>query len=72
MDSTQTVLFNIIETKTGVKPQLDFPLDMFLDSLAMAEMTCEIEQAFNIRLGHDVTYVTSVSELLAYIETCRT
>lgn len=71
MDSTQSVLFKIIEAKTGIKPQLDFPLDMYLDSLAMAEMTCEIEKAFSIRLGHDVTYVTNVSELIDYIETCR-
>ena len=54
-----------------MKPQLDLPLDMYLDSLAMAEMACEIEKAFSIRLGHDVTYVTSVSELLEYVETCR-
>jgi len=72
MESTQSVLFDIIEKKTGMKPQLDLPLDMFLDSLAMAEMACEIEKAFSIRLGHDVTYVTSVSELLDYVETCRT
>ena len=71
MDTTQSVLFNIIEKKTGMKPQLNLPLDMFLDSLAMAEMTCDIEKAFNIRLGHDVIYVTSVSELLEYIEACR-
>ena len=71
MDSTRSVLFDIIEKKIGMKPQLDFPLDMFLDSLAMAEISCEIEKAFNIRLGHDVTYVTNVSELLDYVEACR-
>jgi len=71
MTSPQTILFQLIETKTGIRPQLDFSLEMLqLDSLAMAELTCEIEKVFKIRLGDDITYVTDMAGLLAYIE-CR-
>jgi acyl carrier protein len=71
MTSPQMILFQLVEAKTGIRPQLDFSLEMLqLDSLAMAELTCEIEKVFKIRLGDDVIYVTNIEELLAYIK-CR-
>ena len=69
MNSTQTTLFELIKAKTGVNPQLNSSLEMLqLDSLAMAELTCEIEQTFKIRGGDDITFVTDMTELLNYIE----
>ena len=69
MNSVATVLADLIQKKTGVRPQPD---DSFatleVDSLAMAELTAEVEKEFEIRVREDVMDVTTVGELAAYIE----
>lgn len=69
MNSTQETLFELIERKTGVRPtaQASFAA-LEIDSLGMAELTCEIEKAFDIRVTDDVADVTNVAELVAYVE----
>lgn len=69
MNPIEDTLFGMIEQKTGVRPtaHLSFAT-LEMDSLGMAELTCEIEKAFGIRVTDDVADVTNVAELLAYIE----
>jgi acyl carrier protein len=69
MNPIEDTLLTLIEQKTGVRPaeHLSFAA-LEIDSLGMAELTCEIEKAFGIRLGEDVADVTNVAELLAYVE----
>ena len=69
MSRIQNELLKLIEAKTGVLPQLDDTLDvMKIDSLAMAELTVEIEKAFGIRIDEDVLEVHNVQGLVNYIE----
>ncbi len=69
MNIIEARLFQLIEQKTGVRPtaHLSFAT-LEIDSLGMAELTCEIEKAFGIRITDDVADVTNVAELLAYVE----
>lgn len=69
MVSVEHTLLDLIQAKTGVRPQrADTFESLPIDSLAMAELTVEIENAFGIRVGEDVMDVTSIAELIAYIE----
>lgn len=69
MPQVQTTLAELIRTKTGVEPQENDSLDSLkIDSLAMAELTVEIEKACDVRVGEDVIEVTTFRELCDYIE----
>ena len=69
MSQIHNELTKLIESKTGVVPQLDDTLDiMMIDSLAMAELTVDIEKAFDIRIDDDVLDVQSFRGLVSYIE----
>ncbi|MCU0959550.1 MAG: acyl carrier protein [Pirellulaceae bacterium] len=72
MSPIEDTLFRLIEQKTGVRPaaHLSFAA-LEIDSLGMAELTCEIEKAFGIRVGDDIADVTNVAELVAYVEAKR-
>lgn len=69
MTSVTSTLLDLVQKKTGTRPQPD---DTFaaiqIDSLAMAELTVEIEKTFNIRIGEDVMDCTNLTDLVAYIE----
>jgi len=69
MTSVTSTLLDLVHKKTGTRPQPD---DTFaaiqIDSLAMAELTVEIEKTFNIRIGEDVMDCTNLTDLAAYIE----
>jgi acyl carrier protein len=65
----ETKLLELIHAKTGVLPQMDDTFDVLkIDSLAMAELTSEIEKAFSIRIGEDITHVSTIRELIEYVE----
>jgi acyl carrier protein len=68
MDQVHRDLSHLIEAKTGVRPQLDDTLDvMMIDSLAMAELTVEIEKAFGIKVDDDVLEVHCYGQLVEYV-----
>jgi len=61
-------LCQLIEAKTGVRPQPEDTLDVLkIDSLAMAELTVEIEKAFGIRVDEDVLEVDDFQGLVQYV-----
>lgn len=69
MSQIHEELLQLIQTKTGVAPQLHDTLDvMKIDSLAMAELTVEIEKAFRIRIDDDVLEVVNFDGLVRYVE----
>jgi acyl carrier protein len=69
MSQIQTMVLELIRGKTGVCPQSDDTFDSLkIDSLAMAELTVEIEKAFAIRVDEDIMDVVSIEDLVAYIE----
>jgi acyl carrier protein len=69
MSQIENELRKLIKAKTGVEPQLDDTLDvMKIDSLAMAELTVEIEKIFDISIGEDILDVEDFRSLIAYVE----
>lgn len=69
MSQIQTMVLDLIRSKTGVQPHGDDTFDSLkIDSLAMAELTVEIEKTFSIRVDEDIMDVASIQELVAYIE----
>lgn len=69
MSPIQNELCDLIQRKTGVRPNLEDSFDALqIDSLGMAELTVEIEKAFGIRIGEDITDVSDIAGLVAYIE----
>ncbi len=68
MHKVQQQLVELIHSKTGIVPELDDTFaSLKIDSLGLAELTVEIERAFNIRVGEDVLDVETMRELIAYI-----
>ena len=69
MSQIHSELTKLIQAKTSVIPQLNDTLDvMMIDSLAMAELTVDIEKAFDIRIDDDVLDVQNFQGLVSYIE----
>lgn len=72
MDEVQSVIVNAIRAKVGGQPQPDDSLALLdLDSLAMAEVTLEIEQQLKLRLDESVLEARTVSELCERVRRCR-
>ncbi len=69
MSHIENELLRLIEAKTEVRPQLDDTMEvMKIDSLAMVELTVEIEKAFGIRVDEEVLDVDDFHGLVEYIE----
>ncbi len=69
MKQIEDKLFGLIEAKTGTRPRLDDTMDvMKIDSLAMAELTVEIEKAFDIHIDDEVLDVDDAQGLVEYIK----
>ena len=69
MSQIHSELTKLIQAKTSVIPQLNDTLDvMMIDSLAMAELTVDIEKTFDIRIDDDVLDVQNFQGLVSYIE----
>jgi len=68
MSDVQETLAELICLKTGRRPNGDDSLETLeIDSLAMAELTLELEQAFDVRVGEDVLDVHTVHDLTEYL-----
>ena len=62
-------LAELIRGKTGVAAEPGTPLVMLdIDSVVMAELTLEVEQAFGIRVDDEVLEVETIDDLAAYID----
>ena len=69
MSHVEDYLSQLIFSKTGVRPRLADTLDvMKIDSLAMAELTAEIEKELDIRIDEEVLEVQNFQELVSYVE----
>ena len=72
VDEVQNVIVNAIRAMVGGQPQLDDSLALLdLDSLAMAEVTLEIEQRLQLRLDESVLEARTVGELCDLVRGCR-
>jgi len=68
MRDIQDQLADLVQRKTGVRPPpTDSLAELQIDSLALAELTVEIEQTFGIRIGDDVTDVADMAGLARYV-----
>ena len=64
VDEVQGVIVDAIRAKVGGQPTLDDSLALLdIDSLAMAEITLEIEQKLQLRLDESVVEAQTVGEL---------
>ncbi|MHB0959167.1 MAG: acyl carrier protein [Pirellulaceae bacterium] len=69
MSPVENQLYDLMQRKTGVRPNATDSFEVLqIDSLAMAELTVEIEKAFGIRLDDDVMDLSDMAELVAYIQ----
>jgi len=69
MSHVEDYLSELIFSKTGVRPSLADTLDvMKIDSLAMAELTAEIEKELDMRIDEEVLEVQDFQELVKYVE----
>jgi acyl carrier protein len=69
VDDIKQQLLELVRCKTGVSAQPgDTLAALRIDSLAMAELTVEIEKLFQIRVEEDVLDVQTVDDLADYIQ----
>lgn len=54
--------------KATIKPESDFIQDLHADSLDMVEMIMKIEEEFDLQLPEDTNDLTTVQELVSYLE----
>ncbi len=68
MDQIHKKLAELLRIKTGVQPTGEQPLAaLHIDSLAMAEITLEVEGTFGIKIDEDILDVVTVNDLAEYI-----
>jgi acyl carrier protein len=66
--SVQTQIFEYLRKVCGGSPQGNDSLAMIgIDSVAMAELTFELEKRFAIKIDDDILDVDSVDELVQYV-----
>ena len=69
MTNVQETLAQLIRQKTGREPRGDDSLaTLEIDSLAMAELTVELEQLFDVQVGEDILDVDTVRQLTEYLD----
>jgi acyl carrier protein len=65
----QETVAQLIQRKTGREPQNgDSLATLEIDSLAMAELTVELEQTFGVRVEEDILDVQTLQELSEYVD----
>ncbi len=70
LQSTQTQIVDYLRKVCGGSPQGKDSLAMIgIDSVAMAELTFELEKRFSIKIDDDILDVDSVDELVQYVVT---
>ena len=68
LQSTQTQIIDYLKKVCGGSPQGNDSLSMIgIDSVAMAELTFELEKRFAIKIDDDILDVDSVDELVQYV-----
>lgn len=68
VDEIQSVIVDAIRAKVGGQPKLEDSLGVLdIDSLAMAEITLEIEQKLQLRLDESVLEARTVGELIELV-----
>jgi acyl carrier protein len=68
MEEVRKTLSELMRIKTGQTPAGEESLSALkIDSLAMAELTMEIERMFAIKVDEDVLDVETVNDLVAYV-----
>ena len=68
LQSTQTQIIDYLKKVCGGSPQGNDSLAMIgIDSVAMAELTFELEKRFAIKIDDDILDVVSVDELVQYV-----
>ena len=66
--SVQKQIFEYLRKVCGGSPQGNDSLAMIgIDSVAMAELTFELEKRFSIKIDDDILDVDSVDELVQYV-----
>jgi acyl carrier protein len=66
--SVQTQIVEYLRKVCGGSPQGNDSLAMIgIDSVAMAELTFELEKRFGIKIDDDILDVDSVDELVQYV-----
>jgi acyl carrier protein len=66
--SVQTQIVEYLRKVCGGSPQGNDSLAMIgIDSVAMAELTFELEKRFSIKIDDDILDVDSVDELVQYV-----
>jgi len=70
LQSTRTQIIDYLRKVCGGSPQGNDSLAMIgIDSVAMAELTFELEKRFAIEIDDDILDVDSVDELVHYVVT---
>jgi len=70
IEETQAQVMEYLTKVVGSKPHPDDSLAMIgIDSVAMAEMTFELEKRFGIKIDDEILDVESVRQLVEYLHT---
>jgi acyl carrier protein len=68
IEETQAQVMEYLTKVVGTKPHLEDSLAMIgIDSVAMAEMTFELEKRFGIKIDDEILDVESVRQLVEYL-----
>ncbi|MFM8570651.1 MAG: acyl carrier protein [Pirellula sp.] len=68
IEETQAQVLDYLAKTVGSRPDLDDSLAMIgIDSVAMAEMTFELEKRFSIKIDDEILDVESVRQLVQYL-----
>jgi acyl carrier protein len=68
IEETQAQVLDYLAKTVGGRPDLDDSLAMIgIDSVAMAEMTFELEKRFSIKIDDEILDVESVRQLVQYL-----
>ena len=65
-------ILDLLAEKVGVRPACaDQLAHLNLDSLALAELSAEIEKSFGVKLDEHVLDVNTVGEMIEYVSALR-
>jgi acyl carrier protein len=68
IEETQAQVMEYLTKVVGTQPHLEDSLAMIgIDSVAMAEMTFELEKRFGIKIDDEILDVESVRQLVEYL-----
>jgi acyl carrier protein len=68
MDAIETEILAQLKRLVEVDPKPQDSLALIgLDSVALAELTFELEKAFNVRFDEDIVEIETVGELVEYV-----